>query len=558
MMFFSALGLLFSTLSLSVNAAVVSRASAPVVKTSWGSYQGASSGGVDTFLGMNYAQPPVGNLRFRQPLPPKSFSGTKDASAWGNACLQQYYTLPYIENLDYSALAVFVSTANQSEDCLNLNVFRPAGVAANAKLPVVVFFYGGAFMTGDASSYNATNLVARSVALGEPVIYVSLNYRVNAFGFLGGQEVMDAKVANLGIWDQILAMGWIQTQISKFGGDPRKVTLWGQSAGGISVTSHMILNAKNPVPYLRAAVMESSITSPMEATNSNKNNYYYNYLVQQTNCTASKSTLECLRKVPSATLLDAVNTTPAMFSPNSMNFTWFQSVDNVLFNKSLKEYIREGQYAKVPVLAGGNDDDGTVFSFYAQDIVTDDQWTAYVTAQYLAGAPAADIASVAAAYPSDPAAGSPFGTGSASALTPQFKRLAAFHGDWSFTSGRREAFGYFKSTQNVWAYLWKRRKDLLYLGSVHGGELYEIFSVIPTDFVLTDSLVNFVTNLNPNYPKGSTATSGLSTITWPTYGSSGSLLQISDNTTEAYTTTTDNYRQAGIQAVIKIQQELGL
>jgi len=453
---------------------------------------------------------------------------------------------------------VFVSTADQSEDCLNLNVFRPAGVAANAKLPVVLYLYGGAFITGDASSYNATTLVARSVALGEPVIYVSLNYRVTALGFLAGQEVMDAGVANLGIWDQILGMAWIQTQISKFGGDPDKVTLWGQSAGGISVTSQMILNANLQKPFFRAAVMESSVTSPMEATNSKKNNYYYDYLVQQTNCTASTSTLDCLRKVSSATLLDAVNTTPAMLSANSMNFTWFQSVDDVLFNKSLKEYIREGHYAKVPVLAGGNDDDGTLFSFYGSDVVTDDEWTSYVTAQYLTGAPATDIASVAAGYPSDPAAGSPFNTGSASALTPEFKRLAAFNGDWSFQAGRREALGHFKSTQSVYSYLWKRRKDLLYLGSFHGGELYEIFSMIPTDFVLTDALINFVSNLNPNYPTHSTATSGLSNITWPTYGSSGLMLQFSDNATEAYTTTTDTYRQVGIQAIIKIQQELGL
>lgn len=101
----------------------------------------------------------------------------------------------------------------------------------------------------------------------------------------------------------------------------------------------------------------------MQTTNSERNQHYYDYLVQGTNCTAAKSTLDCLRKVPIDALLKAIDTTPAMFSPQGLLFTWGQSVDDDLFKKTPKQLIREGRYAKVPILAGSNDDEGTCVIF---------------------------------------------------------------------------------------------------------------------------------------------------------------------------------------------------
>jgi len=546
--------------SLSANAAAIARDSSPFVSLSYGSLKGISTAGVDQFLGIDYAQPPVNDLRFRRPLPVKSFNGVKDATVFGDSCLQQYYTLPGIKDLNYTALQTFVSKTNHSEDCLHLNVFKPTKISPDEKLPVVVYIHGGAFMTGDSSSYNATNLVTRSIALGEPVIYVSINYRLNAFGFLGGQEVMEFKLANLGIWDQILALEWIQKHISKFGGDPSKVTLWGQSAGGSSTTTHLVLNGNNRRPPFRAAVIHSSFAPPMQATNSEKNQNYYDHLVQGTNCSAAKSTMECLRKVPADALLKVIDTTPAMFSPEGLIFTWGQSVDNVLFKKTSKQLIREGNYAKVPVLAGSTDDEGTLFSLYSQNITTHGNFTSFVGEQYLDGAQASDIESIYTAYTEDPALGSPFNTGNASQLTSQFKRLSAFHGDWNFHSARRESMHYFQQTQNVWNYLWKRRKELSYLGSVHGGELPEFYSTVSTDFVATDALINFVNNLDPNYPKHSkpSAQSALSSIRWPKYNKGLEMLQISDNASEAYSTVADTFRKAGIEAIINVHNHLGL
>lgn len=97
----------------------------------------------------------------------------------------------------------------------------------------------------------------------------------------------------------------------------------------------------------------------MRKTDSPKDQKYYDYLVEQTNCSSLTSTLDCLRKVPSDILLDVVNTTPSSLSANGLNFTWFYSADNVLFNKSMKEYVRDGQYTKIPVIGGCNNDEGT-------------------------------------------------------------------------------------------------------------------------------------------------------------------------------------------------------
>lgn len=168
----------------------------------------------------------VGDLRLRLPLPVVRAGLSRQlvsALNFSHSCPQHNYTLPRLPGIDYSPLRGFVTKVRASEDCefdhlislgeipkndsgLYLNVFRPAGVSADAKLPVVVWIYGGGFSVGDASSFNATNLVSRSVQLGNSVIYVSFNYRVNGFGFLGGREVKEAGVANLGIHDRESSM----------------------------------------------------------------------------------------------------------------------------------------------------------------------------------------------------------------------------------------------------------------------------------------------------------------------------------------------------------------
>jgi len=292
-------------------------------------------------------------------------------------------------------------------------------------------------------------------------------------------------------------------------------------------------------------------------TDNQKYQATYDQLVNFTGCASAPDTLECLRAAPYATLVDAVNTTPSFLSPNGLDLTWQVSIDGELVQRSLREYLNEGCYARIPVLGGQVDDEGTLFSLYDTAITTDADIKAFLKEHFYRGATDAQVDLVASKYPQDPAAGSPFDTGNLSALTPEFKRLAAIQGDQVMQSGRRFAFSKWATTQNVWSFLWKRQKNSLYLGSVHGGELPEMYG-ITGDHLGTDAVVNFINHQNPNYPKGSTASSLLSNTTWPNYTlDSKKMFLFSDNAAEEYATTPDTYRADAIATIMEVQTALG-
>ena len=160
----------------------------------------------DFFLGVPFAQPPVGSLRFRSPQPlNETWSALRDANAYSASCVGYGG-----DNLAYPS---------SSEDCLYLNIVRPSGYAEE-KLPVAVWIHGGGYFMGSGidQRYNLSRLVQQSVAIGKPIIGISINYRVSAWGFLSSQEVLQSGQTNLGLRDQHLALEWIQENIAAFGG----------------------------------------------------------------------------------------------------------------------------------------------------------------------------------------------------------------------------------------------------------------------------------------------------------------------------------------------------
>ncbi|EEC17332.1 acetylcholinesterase/butyrylcholinesterase, putative, partial [Ixodes scapularis] len=184
---------------------------------------------VDAFLGIPYAQPPVGDLRFRKPVPISPWKGTYNASSKPKPCWQ--LKLRFVENqtIDYSSA---------SEDCLYLNVWRPSctsTMSCEKKKSVIVFIHGGAFQWGDSSLfiYDAANFVALS-----DVVYVTFNYRLSILGFLSSDT--PELPGNMGLWDQNLVLRWVKRNIGNFGGDANDITIDGQSAGGISAGLHAI------------------------------------------------------------------------------------------------------------------------------------------------------------------------------------------------------------------------------------------------------------------------------------------------------------------------------
>jgi len=196
-----------------------------IVETKEGALQGAEEGGVTVFRGIPYARAPIGELRFRPPQPPEPWSGVRVCDTFGSVAPQPESML----------MAGETTPEEQSEDCLHLNVWTPS--CDDGARPVMVWIHGGAFTTGSGSGsyYRGHHLAARG-----DVVVVTLNYRLGALGFLAHPDLIDAETGSSGNWglhDQIAALQWVQANITNFGGDPVNVTIFGESAGSMSVSA---------------------------------------------------------------------------------------------------------------------------------------------------------------------------------------------------------------------------------------------------------------------------------------------------------------------------------
>ncbi|KAJ3537401.1 hypothetical protein NM688_g6694 [Phlebia brevispora] len=272
-----------------------------------GSFVGQSSttNGTERWLGIPFAQPPVGNLRFKAPVaittPAK---GIQNATQFGNACPQ---------------LPSATTFGTQGEDCLTLNVWRPIATSGSEKLPTLVWFYGGAYMHGGTAdpTFEPTRIIERSTTTNKPIIFVSVNWRVNTFGFLASKHV-PLEDLNVGLQDQRAALIFLQDNIARFRGDPEKASahlylvhpslmnvhhsltsVTQQSAGAGSVEAHILFPAKQPL--FRAGIMDSSTgpfkTAPVPAIYDELNQPFSN-LLELVGCAEGPGSVECLRDTP--------------------------------------------------------------------------------------------------------------------------------------------------------------------------------------------------------------------------------------------------------------------
>ncbi|PPQ79378.1 hypothetical protein CVT25_002648 [Psilocybe cyanescens] len=261
--------------------------SGSVVDLGYAKYQGVviqdqvSNATHTHFLGIRFAAPPTGMARFREPNLPSAVTGIQQANVQPPMCLQSLYgaspTNPYVvSNSQNNSKRADVPVA--SEDCL----FLKGG-----------YVEGSISATGYGGVYDGDAILRES---GEGVILVSIQYRLGLFGFLAGQKVKDGGALNAGLLDQQLALKWVQSYIDQFGGDPRKVTIWGQSAGAGSVLQHVVANGgKTNPPLFRAAITSSSFLPSQYKFNDRIPETIYNETVTRTNCSSSTDTLNCLR-----------------------------------------------------------------------------------------------------------------------------------------------------------------------------------------------------------------------------------------------------------------------
>ncbi|KAL4257702.1 Carboxylic ester hydrolase [Pleurotus pulmonarius] len=505
--------------------AVLQDDKAPLVTLDYATFQGMYSGNLTMFLGMPFANAPIGDLRFRRPTPPSRIGGIQQATEFGAACPQ--HALSPLPGLNFTG-----NYQKISEDCLTINVIAPASkLSSVGGMPVLVlhedapvadliyyFLLQGGFEIGDATETPVETLVERSILRGAPIMVVVPNYRLNGFGFLSGKEVSASGVGNLGLHDQRLALQWVQDHISHFGGDPSKVTIWGSSAGAISVGMHLVSYDGDHGSLFHGAFMLSG--APMRIPSIVDGQAEYDLIVAETNCSNQRDTLTCLRKAPYDVLMTAINKTRDIFSYTSLNVPWQPRVDGDLLRHQPYEGIINGAYAKVPTIAGACDDEGTLFSLANMNITTDEAFSEYIQTNYLNGISASQMEQVLAAYPADPAAGSPFGTGDANALTPQYKRLAAIQGDIVFQAPRRFFLQSTSDLTRKWSYINMRGKNRPMIGTGHASDIGNWFGRgNATSYFPTDALIQFTNTQDPNVAGNQSNTAR---TFWPQWGSTNS------------------------------------
>jgi para-nitrobenzyl esterase len=321
------------------------------VEVETGVVRGADDGaGVKSWLGIPYAAPPVGELRWKRPKPAASWDGVRDGTKVGQKCPQN----------------TVITSGGGIEDCLSLNVWAPSAITG--KLPVMVWIHGGGFVFGSGGDpfYSGAEL-----ARTRGVVVVTINYRLGGLGFLThpglAAEDPDHTSGNYGLRDQLLALEWVQRNIEDFGGDPAHVTLFGESAGGWSTCLHYT-DMKTAGLFERAIIESGACVNRGLAQTKAVADADGLAFAAKVGCPGSDAgSVACMRELIDYAVLDATALPPIMmqkpggffydaYPPNTL-----PHIDGVFITEDLEERLASGNYPDRPVLLGSNKDEGTLF-----------------------------------------------------------------------------------------------------------------------------------------------------------------------------------------------------
>ncbi len=453
-----------------------------VVKTDAGSVSGLQQDGLRVFNGIPFAAPPTGELRWRPPAPVKSWDGVKETKMYSPACPQPAAADP---------------TLNMSEDCLYLNVWTPAK-NSDEKLPVMVFLYGGAFgkIAGSMPLYNGTALAEKGV------VVVTTNYRVGALGFLAHPQLDKESPYNVsgnyGLLDQIAAMQWVQRNIGQFGGDPSRVTIFGQSAGGESILIHLV-SPQSKGLYQQAIVESGTFWT----TGAEINALYSKGGAEQLGETFAQSlgysgpdAITQMRKLSSQKITNATPWPASSFQ--MVNTRHFEpTVDGWLVPDDPDILFHLHRQNPVPLIIGNNADDGTTLAANANMTVPD--YKIFIEDRFGKNADA-----VLLKYP-------------ANSTAEVQLRLEQIMTDFDFTEGAKFVAGSMADlNKSTYLYQYSFVLPGQPYGAFHGSETILLFKVPippnPANDAVSDNLIDLWTR----FAKTGDPNGGMN-VTWPRY-----------------------------------------
>lgn len=337
---------------------------AGIVKTDSGYVSGSNIDGVWTYLGIPFAAPPTGDLRWRPPQPAELWEGVLKADRFGPSCPQAVV----------SYFGSEWSPGDMSEDCLYLNIWTPAKNFSE-KLPVMVFIYGGAYIRGSSALplYNGSALAKKGVVVVTP------NYRVGVLGYMAhpqlSSESPNNSSGNYALLDQQAALRWVKNNIDAFGGDPGRVTIFGESAGAANIVSHLAIPQSRGL-FDRAIVESGGVWSNGPAiigyrTKDDAEEYGEKF-AESLGYTGP----DAIRQMRNASAFDLVNKTPYVWESTFEGFhnvAFKSTIDGWLIPEAPQEIFRQGRQNPVPLIIGSNADEGTLLTAGA-NMTVEDYW----------------------------------------------------------------------------------------------------------------------------------------------------------------------------------------
>jgi para-nitrobenzyl esterase len=422
----------------------------PVVKTQSGSVRGSSGGGIFAFKGIPYAAPPFGANRFRPPAPVAPWEGERDTLIFGPTCPKPSYAPPFD--------SILVEPVIPGEDCLNLNIWSPD--LGNARLPVMVWIHGGAFSNGS----NAVPTYDGSSFARDGVVCVSINYRLGVEGFL----FLDDGISNLGLLDQLAALHWVQNNITAFGGDPSQVTIFGESAGGMSVSS--LLSMPRAAGLFRRAIAQSG--AGYFALSASTSRHVAEYIAEKLGVAPTReaiSTVSPDRVLQAQTEISGEvvrNPDPQKWAELAGNLMPFEPViDGEILPDLPIKGIGAGRGAQVELLVGSNAEEQRLFIVPngVIDTVSDTVLTHIVSAYGLAVEPA--LAAYRGARP-----GATAGDLMAAVITDWFYRIPAIRMAEARSSGPASTY--------IYEFAWRSPQYNGRLGACHAVEVPFVFETL--------------------------------------------------------------------------------